>query len=394
MFKFMSLMLTFATLLVDLYIYQYYVKPVRMRPIYKMLWFLPLLISVFFVAGLYLRINFRQLFGTIVDFEDHLVIFLLICFVSKFVFAVFSLLNKLMQWLTHSDHRPLTILGIALSIVTASVGIYGYVWGLSRFTVKNVEIVSDRIPAAFDGYRIVQVSDLHLGSWRSSPEEVERVAELVEAQNPDVVMFTGDLINRTFSETKGFESFLERMKGKDGTFAVLGNHDYCTYQRYANDSLRDNDLLRLRNLIDSVGWRLMENENDIIVRGNDTVTVVGVENWGEYPFPKYGDFKKAMRGADTSKFVIFLSHNPRYWHDEVRDSPLFVDLTLSGHTHAMQFKIGNLSPASSRYPEWSGLYEHNGRALYVSEGIGYIVPIRVGAWPELTVLTLKRGSVE
>lgn len=293
--------------------------------------------------------------------------------------------HKWLRW----PRTPFIGTGLTLAVLCAIIILYGSFVGRTRFEVKEVTYTSARLPQAFDGYRILQLSDLHIGSFVGNAPAIQKLVDMVNAQPPDLIVFTGDLVNHRAIELDEFLKILSEMKAKDGVYSILGNHDYGPYFRWKSQQDMDNNLVELEKKQKSMGWKLLNNSHDFIVQGNDSIALIGVENEGEPPFSQHGDLPKAM--ADTNgMFKILLSHNPTHWRREVLPKS-DIDLMLAGHTHAMQLQLGDYSPASLIYPEWGGMYLEGSRGLYVNVGIGYVgLPFRFGAWPEITVLTLRR----
>lgn len=265
--------------------------------------------------------------------------------------------------------------------------LYGAIAGITRFEVKNVEYRSPNIPKGFDGYRVLQLSDIHIGSWLGNPEAIRRLVTLVNEQQADLIVFTGDLVNQQSHELDGFKETLSLLHAPDGVYSILGNHDYGTYYRWHNRKEEAANLEYLIGQQKDMGWKMLNNEHCILYHKGDSIALIGVENDGEPPFSQFADLSKAMQGTE-GMFRILLSHNPTHWRREVLpDSD--IELTLSGHTHAMQMEIFGHSLSSLIYPEWSGMYYEGKRALYVNVGIGYVgLPFRFGAWPEVTVIKL------
>ena len=279
--------------------------------------------------------------------------------------------------------------GLTLAVVSIVMIIYGSFIGRTQFDVKEVTYSSSKLPSSFDGYRIVQLSDIHIGSWQGNASAIQNLVNLVNEQHPDLIVFTGDLVNHRAIELNDFQHILAGLKAKDGVYSILGNHDYGPYFRWKNKQEQDDNLSDLQQRQAAMGWKLLNNSHTILIQGNDSIALIGVENEGEPPFSQYADLPKAMQGTE-GMFQILLSHNPTHWRREVLPES-DIDLMLAGHTHAMQLKLGNYSPSSYIYPEWSGMYLEGTRGLYVNVGIGYVgLPFRFGAWPEITVLTLRR----
>ncbi|UVP32962.1 metallophosphoesterase [Bacteroides faecis] len=293
--------------------------------------------------------------------------------------------HKWLRW----PRTPFICTGLTLAVVSIVMIIYGSFIGRTQFDVKEVTYSSSKLPSSFDGYRIVQLSDIHIGSWQGNASAIQNLVNLVNEQHPDLIVFTGDLVNHRAIELNDFQHILAGLKAKDGVYSILGNHDYGPYFRWKNKQEQDDNLSDLQQRQAAMGWKLLNNSHTILIQGNDSIALIGVENEGEPPFSQYADLPKAMQGTE-GMFQILLSHNPTHWRREVLPES-DIDLMLAGHTHAMQLKLGNYSPSSYIYPEWSGMYPEGTRGLYVNVGIGYVgLPFRFGAWPEITVLTLRR----
>lgn len=293
--------------------------------------------------------------------------------------------HKWLRW----PRTPFICTGLTLAVVSIVMIIYRSFIGRTQFDVKEVTYSSSKLPSSFDGYRIVQLSDIHIGSWQGNASAIQNLVNLVNEQHPDLIVFTGDLVNHRAIELNDFQHILAGLKAKDGVYSILGNHDYGPYFRWKNKQEQDDNLSDLQQRQAAMGWKLLNNSHTILIQGNDSIALIGVENEGEPPFSQYADLPKAMQGTE-GMFQILLSHNPTHWRREVLPES-DIDLMLAGHTHAMQLKLGNYSPSSYIYPEWSGMYLEGTRGLYVNVGIGYVgLPFRFGAWPEITVLTLRR----
>ncbi len=317
-----------------------------------------------------------------------LFIALIVCItLPKLFFFLFSLLGKIFSLLWSRTAVIGNIIGLIIGTVALGMGLYGSSAGWKRISVREVQIVSDQLPASFDGYRLVQLSDLHVGTYSYAPQKIDEIVQRVNGLNPDAILFTGDLINLSPEELLPFMNQLSRLKAKDGVFSVLGNHDYCTYQPHNTPEKRQEALERLKNRERQMGWDLLLNEHRILYRGTDSIAIVGVENDGNPPFPALGDLPRATAGLPESLYKILLSHDPTHWRRRVLPETN-IQLTLSGHTHAMQVKVCGFSPSSFTYPEWGGLYLEGERALHVCTGTGSNLPFRWGAWPEIVVLTL------
>lgn len=286
------------------------------------------------------------------------------------------------------------IIASAIAIITFIAMWWGALITSKSVEVKRVEMEFANLPVQFDGYTIAQFSDFHLGSYGSDTSYPALVVDSINQLKPDLIVFTGDLVNRCTDEAEPFASTLSRLRAADGVLSILGNHDYGDYMEWDSPEAREVNNARLCELQRKMGWTLLNNADTLITRGENKICVIGVENWGEPPFPKYGKLSKAHHSLNDSDFKILLSHNPRHWRGEVIPKSN-IDLMLAGHTHAMQIELGffgiRLSPSAWRYDEWGGLYEQDSQKLYVNIGLGEVaIPMRVGATPEITLITLKR----
>lgn len=277
--------------------------------------------------------------------------------------------------------------------------IYGF-GNKYRYQVKRFKLRFANLPAAFRGLRIVHISDIHSGSF-TDKEAVMRGVEKIRQENPDLILFTGDLVNNLASEMDDYMDVFDKLEAPLGVYSTLGNHDYGDYVRWDSPEDKKANLEKLREVHRALGWKLLENEHVVLERGGDRIAVIGIENWSaKANFPKYGDLKKAHAGTESYPFRILLSHDPSHWKAEVLESYPGIDLTLSGHTHGMQFGVEipglKWSPVQYIYREWAGLYEsrsgsgNSPRRLYVNRGYGFLgYPGRVGILPEITVLELS-----
>jgi len=276
-----------------------------------------------------------------------------------------------------------------------SVLLLGMKWGRYNFKKNYQEIFIDNWPSSFSDYKIVHISDLHLGSF-NSVEKLEDVVVKINEENPDLIVFTGDLVNNYHHEAIAYVDTLKGLKAKDGKFSILGNHDYCDYVMLKRDSQQWKD--NFSNLIDlekRAGFDLLLNDSREINSLSHKFNLVGVENWGAGNFNKDGDLDLAMQNVNDQLPTILLSHDPSHWSEVVLKSNYNIDLQLSGHTHGMQFGIEipgfKWSPVKYRYKEWAGLYEENNKQIYVNRGLGHLgYAGRVGIMPDISVLTINK----
>lgn len=279
--------------------------------------------------------------------------------------------------------------GWAALIGLVAAIIYGVTFGFEKVRVRHEEYASQDLPKAFDGYRIVQISDLHLGTYSKSHKDVvSHIVDSINRMDADLVVFTGDLQNLVPTEIDEHVKELKgRLRAKDGVISILGNHDYPIYID-ADEHTKADNLKKTINVERSLGWRLLLNESKSIRRGNDSIVIAGMENDGDGKhFPQRGDIPKTLKGVGESTFIVMLEHDPSSWRRKILPQS-HAQLTLSGHTHAMQFMIGSWSPASFVYKEWGGMYYEGNRAINVSTGAGGFIPFRLGVPNEIVVITL------
>lgn len=285
------------------------------------------------------------------------------------------------------------LISLSVAAMFMTLTITGIFFLRFQFRVIEQTIEHPSIPVHFDDYKIVQISDLHLGTAKKYKSSFNKMVEKINNLNPDIVVFTGDLVNNFASELDGWDEVLGNIKAKSGVYAILGNHDYGDYVRWNSDMDKQQNITHIVSFFRNIHWTLLRNESHLLINNSDTIILAGVENWGNPPFPKYGDLKQTV--PDTTKLpVILLSHDPSHWDEEVKDHPANIFLTLSGHTHGFQFGIRsqwlNISPVSLKYEKWGGLYEENNKYLYVNVGAGTIgFPGRIGMRPEITLIRLK-----
>jgi len=270
--------------------------------------------------------------------------------------------------------------------------IYGF-GNKYKYHINRQRLAFENLPSSFKGLKIVHISDIHSGSFADKQAVLHGVEKILN-EKPDVILFTGDLVNDVADEMKNYMDVFNRLKAPMGVYSTLGNHDYGDYVHWDTPEEKKANLERLKNVHGELGWRLLMNELVELQKGDEKIALIGIENWGaKARFPKYGDMKKAYQGADTYPFKILMSHDPSHWDAQVRPSYPAVDLTLSGHTHGMQFGVEipgfKWSPVQYIYKQWAGLYEEGRQKLYVNRGYGFIgYPGRVGILPEITVLEL------
>ena len=297
-----------------------------------------------------------------------------------------------------SRRRFVSLIGMGVAAIPFAGMIYGMLWGRYNYRVVKHTLYFDDLPEAFDGYRVVHISDIHSGSFDNA-EKVQYGIDMINAQQGDVIFFTGDLVNNKAEEMRPWIAHFKQLHAKDGVYSVLGNHDYGDYVQWDSPDEKAKNLETLKQIHQQLGFCLLNNESVFLSRGQQRIAVVGVENWGQ-GFVKKGNLKQALSQVDKKDFKILLSHDPTHWQYEVLKDPNFIHLTLSGHTHGMQFGIEipgviKWSPAGWRYKYWGGVYKEKDRYINVNRGFGYLAfPGRVGMPPEITVIELKKKTKE
>ena len=295
-----------------------------------------------------------------------------------------------------SRRKFLSQVALGIAAIPFASFLYGMIIGKYNFKVLKYTLHYEDLPDAFNGYQITQISDIHSGSF-DNREKIEYAVDLVNDQQSDVILFTGDLVNNLASEMLPWKDTFSRLKAKDGIFSILGNHDYGDYVRWDSEEDKKQNLSDLSEIQRDIGFDLLRNESRFLERDGQRLAIIGVENWGK-GFKQKGDLSKAASHINRDDFKILLSHDPSHWEHQVIDDDYHYHLTLSGHTHGMQFGIEipgliKWSPVKWRYKYWAGVYKEKGQYINVNRGFGFLAfPGRVGIWPEITVIELKKGS--
>lgn len=361
-------------------------------------WIFPLIIITGFIILYFVKDNRPN--PALYYFYMLVATFFLILYFPKIIYLIIHLVDftgfKLKYWITGADHyrfilsKSIGILSLALMIML----LYGHIWG--RFAYRTVEenIRFDNLPSAFQGYKIVQISDLHIGSFYFHPRQIKRIVDRVNALEPDIILFTGDMVNNFAEEAYKHVPELLKLRAKHGKYAVMGNHDYSEYFPWSDEKAMQEGIKNIEKLYVDAGFTLLSNASAPVHCRDDTIYIVGVDNWGLAPFPQHGDLKKALQQVPDSAFKILLSHDPTHWDEEVIPQSN-IDLTLSGHTHGMQLGIKTQnfqwSPVGLRYPKWGGSYFNDNQVLHVNVGVGNIGYLgRLGMWPEISHIRLKK----
>ncbi len=336
---------------------------------------------------------------TILTFKIITIIFLF----SEDIFRIFSagfekFFGVSREFTLPQRRRFLSAIALGLAAVPFGALLYGMYKGKYNFKVLKYTLEFDDLPEAFHDYRITQISDIHSGSF-DNRKMVEYGVSLINQQKSDTILFTGDMVNNKTEEMKPWSDLFASLEAKDGKYSVLGNHDYGDYIPWDTQALKEQNLEDLKNLQKEIGFDLLLNEHRYLTRGKDKIALLGVENWGKGGFKKAGDLQKTVSGIAETDFKILMSHDPSHWEAEVVPDEKHFHLTLSGHTHGMQFGIEipgwiKWSPVKWRYKHWAGIYKEKGQFINVNRGFGFLgYPGRVGIWPEITVITLKKKGL-
>lgn len=317
-------------------------------------------------------------------------------FIPKLIFVVVISTLYFSNFLISGEKSLLIIplVGVFFGFLPFFVIVYAVFRAVYRFKVHQVVVKSDLLPQSFNGLRIVQISDLHLGSFNYRYHILHRAINTINSLKPDFIFFTGDLVNNYAWELNGWEKILKELTAKKGKYSVLGNHDYGDYSKWESEEERNSNFADIKDFHAQIGFKLLLNEAECIENKVDKIAIVGVENWGNPPFKQYGDLQQSLQGVEDVGFKILLSHDPSHWSEEVV-SKTNIALTLSGHTHGMQAGINiknkEWSPIKYKYKHWAGLYRLGHQFLYVSRGLGWMgFPGRLGMRPEITFIELEK----
>ena len=393
------LLIVLLLVLPDTYIYIMYIRRWTKQWWLRALWWMPSLLLAIAAAVIISSNDMKP------EHQPWVSIFMfafLACCAPKALFMLMDGIGQGINWMvtggakTREGYdcifvRIFRIIGMALALFSIGLLCFGYFIGRHHYVVHQQTFFFPDLPKRFDGYRIAHFSDMHIGTLRDGNEaDARTIVDLINAQQCDAILFTGDLVNHQSAELDGFRRDLNKLHAPDGVYAVMGNHDYSMYLDYPDEKDREADVLELQRRIRSYGWTLLLNDHRVLRRGKDSLIIAGVENDGNPPWPSLGDLPKTMKGLKRSCFTVLMSHDPTHWRRKILPQSS-IQLTLSGHTHAGQFKVFGWSPVAFVYQEWSGAYTEGNQILNVSDGIGAVMlPFRFGAWPEVNVITLRR----
>lgn len=414
---FFFILLTFILVAIDWYVWQglrlaiRHLTPFTQRWIGGVYWGFTAITLMAYVA---MQLLPPDIFGKTT--RTFVIAFIAIPYFSKIFAALFLLIDevrRLIQWVVSyfvpsaatispetGEHVIPRSEFLATTAVVAGVGLmgtfaFGILSGAHDYRIRRVRVPLKNLPKAFDGMKIGQLSDIHSGSFFNKTA-VKGGVEMLMKEKPDLVLFTGDLVNDRASEVQDYINIFDKVKAPLGVHSTLGNHDYGDYFAWASEEAKNRNLADLKRAHQLLGWKLMLDENRSIKVDNEEIGLIGIQNWGTGNFAKYGDLAKAYKGSEDFPVKILLSHDPSHWRAQVLPQFKDIDIALAGHTHGMQFgvEIGKLrwSPVQYRYKEWAGLYQEDDQYLYVNRGFGYLgYPGRVGILPEITILELVKA---
>jgi hypothetical protein len=406
----MILVYAIVGILIDLYLYRQTRRVVKGNPRKSwLMWFWKITTILFWILLIVAFVYPYRVLGLDIVPKMWLLLSAVSVLMFKAIITLFSLIGKLPTLWHKRNWKTGLYIGLPVALIVLFVTWWGAFVTRNQIEVERVDVVDATLPQGFNGYTIAQISDLHLGTWGSDTTTVANLVDSVNALKPDLILFTGDIVNRETSEVYPFEKTLSRLKATDGVISILGNHDYGCYINWETKADSVANMQKLFDVQKRMGWKLLLNEHCYVHRGNDSIAIIGVHNWGEKPFVSYGDLGAALKnGVDTKdtldaygkEFKILMTHNPKHWRHIVRNTSN-VALSLAGHTHAMQcvLKVGGkkYSPAAFRYENWGGMYSfdtltYKNLKLYVNIGAGTVgMPFRIAsAYPEVTLFKLRK----
>lgn len=409
---YMVIIVCLVLIIIDIYVYQavnFFSKErrlkIHLRGIYVLFTLITLSVILIFMFGS------PEKYGPTV--RSLMIVYIFANYASKLVAVLFVLLDDIIRTgkrikLLFKKKEQKTISGESISrseflmrtaLIGASVPLvtmgYGVVSGAHDYRVRNQKIILPNLPSSFNGLRIGQISDIHSGSFFNKTA-VQGGVEMLINEKPDIIFFTGDLVNNEASEVKDYISMFGKITAPLGVYSVLGNHDYGDYMKWQSPTTKQKNLEAVIEAHKIMGWDILMNENRIIEQGEDKLAIIGNENWGAGRFAKYGDIAKAYQGTDEATVKLLLSHDPSHWDAQIRPNFPDIDVMFAGHTHGFQFgvEVGGFqwSPSQYAYKQWAGLYTEGNQHLYVNRGFGYLgYPGRIGMPPELTIVELVNG---
>ena len=367
---------------------------------------------LFLILVLYTILNFDRSSGPQNPVFKVVMASFVLLFVPKLIISLFLLTEDVTRMLVGvagqfsgsdsetflpSRRKFVSQIALGIAVIPFAGILYGVIKGKYNYKVLKKTLYFPDLPAAFEGFTLTQISDVHSGSFDNA-EKIAYGIDLINEQESDIIVFTGDLVNNSADEMEPWKEVFSKLKAPMGKYSILGNHDYGDYVTWPSAQAKEANMQKLYQTHKDIGFDLLRNENRLIEKDRESFRLVGVENWGTGGFVQHGDLDKATADTNANDFHVLLSHDPSHFDQIVKNYPKKMSLTLSGHTHGMQFGIEipgwiKWSPVKYRYPKWAGLYEEMGKYLYVNRGFGFLAfPGRVGIWPEITVLEFKKGE--
>jgi predicted MPP superfamily phosphohydrolase len=342
--------------------------------------------------------EFQMAMGVLLTFSIPKLVVILVIFGEDMYRGVFKLISAIAS----GETKPLagrrnfiSQIALGLAAIPFASFIYGIVQGKYNYKVLKYQLTFKDLPVAFDGFTITQISDIHSGSF-TNKEKIKYGVDLINQQKSDIMLFTGDIVNNKADEMDNWMDVFDKLEAKEGKYSILGNHDYGDYMDWDNPQDKKDNFQKVKDIHQKIGFDLLLDEHRYLEKNGQKIALLGVENWGK-GFNQAGDLQRAAAGVRQEDFKILMSHDPSHWEEKVKKDPFNYQLTLSGHTHGLQMGIEipgwfKWSPSKYVYKQWAGLYEEAGRFINVNRGFGYhAFPGRVGIWPEITVIELKKG---
>lgn len=334
----------------------------------------------------------------IMDLNRVAIWYLWILLTILFTANTYMLFDLIARYVSKRNGLILRTIGCILAICVLIVFFTGMVQR-HKLETRHVVVNLPHLPKAFDGKRIVHITDLHLGNLSPQIPYLHTIVDSINALQPDIIVFTGDLVHLNANDSEPGDTILRQLKAPIGKYAVMGNHDYGDYSKWPSDDAKAHNLKLTKKLYSDMGFDLLCDTAIYIRLNGDSIGLIGVENWGHPPFPRYGSMSRATKNFTPAPTNLLLTHDPDHWDGEIVPSYNYIDLTLSGHTHAAQMGIncknGAISPSQLIFRHWDGLYRNANQYLFVSRGLGYVgIPFRLGMSPEISIISLKRGNIE
>jgi len=399
------IILFFIIVLLEVYAFQA-IKTITKSKVIRYSW---LFVSIAVYANFaYVALTYDRTQGQTPQFQMAMGL-LLTVLIPKLVVLIFMFGEDIYRWIlklisavTSGNTMPLagrrkfiSQISLGLAAIPFVSFIYGIVQGKYNYKVIKYQLFFDDLPEAFDGFTITQISDIHSGSF-TNKEKIQYGVDLINEQKSDIMLFTGDIVNNKADEMDNWIAVFDKLEAKEGKYSILGNHDYGDYMDWDNPQDKIDNFQKVKDIHQKIGFDLLLDEHRYLEKDGQKIAILGVENWGK-GFNKAGDLKRAAIGVEKEDFKILMSHDPSHWEEKVKKDPFNYQLTLSGHTHGLQMGIEipgwfKWSPSKYAYKQWAGLYEEADRVINVNRGFGYhAFPGRVGIWPEITVIELKKS---